>query len=209
MLNLSAYSIAILLHLAAAVVLVGGSVFSMHVRRAILDASSVGALRAWLGFARRSSAANPLAALVLLGTGIYLGSRGWWAHPWFYVALAAWLANALLAGQVLKPAGMAMGSALAGVADDAPVEGLVDALRRSPGWRVAGAVMLASDMAMLFLMVQKPPLIESLAVVLGAMAIGGGVTLARARRSRLDRMPARGRPQYNAARDDDYGTAGV
>lgn len=209
MLNFSAYSLAILLHLAAAVILVGGSVFSLHVRRAILEASSVGALRGWLGFARRSSSANPVAALVLLGTGIYLGSRGWWAYPWFYVALAAWLANALLAGHVLKPAGMAMGAAMAGAPDDAPVDGQVDMLRRSHGWRVAGALMLASDMAMLFLMVQKPSLVESLAVVLGAVTIGGGFALVRARRSSPAGMPVSGRPQYNAARDDDYGTAGV
>ncbi|MGE0463872.1 MAG: hypothetical protein AB7Q16_21105 [Vicinamibacterales bacterium] len=205
--NLSAYSIAILLHLAAAVMLVGGSVFALHVRRAILEAPSVGALRAWLGFARRSSAANPVAALVLLGTGLYLGSRGWWAYSWFYVALAVWLANAMLAGRVLKPAGMAMGAAMAGAPDDAPVDGQVDMLRRSPGWRVAGVVMLASDMAMLFLMVQKPSLVESLAVVLGAMAIGGGITLLRARRSSL--VPVSGRPQYNAARDDGHAAAGV
>lgn len=180
MLNLSGYSLAILLHLAAAMVLVGGSVFSLHVRRAILEASSAGALRTWLGFARRSSATNPVAALALLGTGVYLGSSGWWEYPWFQVALVAWLVNALLARQVLKPAGMALDSALAGVADDAPVAGPVDALRRSPGWRVAAAMMLASDVAMLFLMVQKPALVESLVVVLGALAIGGGVALARA-----------------------------
>ena len=209
MVNLSAYSIAILLHLAAATFLVGGSVFSLHVRRAILEASSVGALRAWLGFARRSSAANPIAALVLLGTGLYLGSRGWWAHPWFHVALAAWLVNAMLAGRVLKPASMAMGAAMAGAPADAPVDGQVDMLRRSPGWRVAGALMLASDMAMLFLMVQKPSLVESLAVVLGAVTIGGGFALVRARRSSPAGMPVSGRPQYNAARDDGHAAAGV
>lgn len=207
--HLSAYSLAILLHLAAATILIGGSVFSLHVRRAILEASSVGALRAWLGFARRSSSANPVAALVLLGTGISLGSRGWWAYPWFYVALAAWLANALLAGRVLRPAGMAMGAAMAGVPGDAPVEGQVDGLRRSPGWRVAGSVMLASDVAMLYVMVQKPSLTESLAVVLGAMTVGGGLALAGALRSGTAVVQPSRRPQYNGARDDEQAAAGV
>lgn len=209
MLGLSAYSLAILLHLAAAMTLVGGSVFSLHLRRAILEAPSVGALRTWLGFARRSSAANPAAALVLLGTGLYLGSYGWWESAWFYVALGAWLANSLLAARVLKPAGMAMGAAVAGAADDAPVDGPVDALRRSAGWRVAGAAMLGSDVAMLVLMVEKPSLVESLAVTLGAMAVGIGLTLMRVRRSPVGGMRASGRPQYNGARDDEHAAAGA
>ncbi|MCC7034933.1 MAG: hypothetical protein IT179_19075 [Acidobacteria bacterium] len=207
--HLSAYSLAILLHLVAAMVLVGASVSSVYVRRAILEATSIGALRAWLGFAHRSSTANPVAALALLGTGIYLGSRGWWTHAWFYVALASWLANSVLAARVLKPAGAAMGAAMAGVPDAAPVDGRVDALRRSPGWRVAGALMLASDMAMLYVMVLKPSLIESLAVVAGGMIIGGGITLLRARPSGAAlEAPARP-PRYNGDRDDERAAAGA
>jgi hypothetical protein len=45
---------------------------------------------------RRRSRANPAAAFILLGTGVYLGSAGWWTQAWFHVSLAAWLANSLL-----------------------------------------------------------------------------------------------------------------
>lgn len=208
MFHLSAYSLAIVMHLAAATVLVGGSISSLHVRRAMREASSVGDLRRWLVFARQSSAANPVAALVLLGTGIYLGSRGWWAFGWFYVALAAWLGNSLLATLVLKPAGMSLAAAMAGAPDTTAIDDRVDALRRSIRWRVAGATMLASDAAMLLLMVTKPSLTGSLALAMGAVAIGIGVTLFGARRSRPGEVHVGLRPQYNAARDDERAAAG-
>jgi hypothetical protein len=209
MFDLSAYSLAIVVHLAAATVLVGGSVFSLHVRHAMLEASSVGALRTWLAFARRSSAANPVAALALLGTGIYLGSHGWWAYGWFYVALAAWLVNSLLAARVLKPAAIAVATVMAGMPDDAPIDERVDTLRRSRGWRLAGATMLASDVAMLGLMVLKPSLPGSLALVLGGVFLAGGITVSRRRGTRDAGVREGHRPRYNAARDDERATAGV
>jgi hypothetical protein len=50
---------------------------------------------------------------------------------------------------------------------------------------------------------------ESLAVVVGAMAIAGGLTLVRARRSGTAVMPASRRPKYNDARDDERAAAGA
>lgn len=201
MFDLSLYSIALLVHVTAGVVLIGSSLFAPITRRAILSTSSIEALRDWLDFARRSVRANPPAALALLLTGLYLGANGWWSQPWFFVAIAAWLVNVLLAVLVLQRRAMVLGQA-AGRAATGPIDAAVDALRRAPSWDTAEDVMLANDLAMIYLMFIKPSLAESCLVV-GAGALYAGLRATRRRlrvRERVERrLPRKSTREADAA----------
>ena len=181
MFDLSLYSIVLLVHIASAIVLVGSALFAPLTRHAILRAPTVDRLRDWLDFLRRSARANPPAAMVLLASGLYLGSEGWWSQPWFYVALGAWAANLLLATLAVKPSVFALARAAA-ARGDGPVGPDVDRLRHSRRWEIAEGLMRGNDLAMLYVMFVKPTAAESLLVVAAAGLACLGIEWVLARR---------------------------
>lgn len=175
------------LHVLSALLLVGHSVATPHVIGAIRGAPTVTALRPWLAFARDTARLNPLAALVLLATGVWLG-RGRWDEGWLQVSAALWLVNSALAVRVVGGIGERIGSVLGSAGEPTiPVE--VDALRNSARWEAGAWAMVAVDLATLVLMYAQPGLTGSLAVVAGAFA---AVLGARALRSRRVTSPAPG-----------------
>lgn len=181
--TLSMYTAALFLHILAAMVLVGGSLFTQLLRGPIRSATSIGALRGWLDLGRRSARLNPPSALLLLATGLWLGRDGWWDFPWFWVAVGAWAVNATLAVAVVRRAAVAVAVAAAR-AGDGPVSSGIDRLRRSRSWALAETVMATNDLALLFLMVDKPALGRSLAVVALAHLAVFGVRLVKGRLQR-------------------------
>lgn len=169
MFDLSLYSLALLAHVTTATILTGHALLAPLIRRAVLSADSLAMLRAWLEFAQRAARANPIAAMILLATGVYLGSAGWWTQPWFYVALAAWLANSLLATLVIQKTAARIGRAAG--SRDGVIAPDVDHIRQSRAWHVADTVLASNDLAMIYVMFQKPGLLEACLVVMGGIAI--------------------------------------
>lgn len=166
----SLYDVVLFLHLAAAIHLLGTAIVSPMLVSRIGTAATRSELLSWLGFLRGLTRFNPLSAFVLLLSGIYLGSAGWWATGWFYVSAVAWVVSSALAGAVLKPTGQRIAQAAA--ADvSAPIDAALDALRHARGWKVAEKVMLGSDVAMLWIMVAKPSLVVSVVLLLVLMAV--------------------------------------
>lgn len=157
------YSLVLFVHVVAAVALVGHSLGSPITRAALREVDTVGDVRRIVAFERRVSRWNPAIALVLLGSGLYLGSAGWWTQGWFYLSVAGWVVNAFLAGRVVGPWAEALMSAAA-AAGEGRVPAGVDALRRSRRLAVAAQVMLANDIALLFIMMNKPSLLASAGV---------------------------------------------
>lgn len=168
----SIHPLALLLHVAAAAVLVGGSLFAGFNRSAIRDADSLASLRRTLAFAERTGRVSPVAALLLLASGIYLGQDGLWRAPWFAFAAAAWVLDLLLAVLVVERSIKSVGKAIETA--DGPVPPGVDALRWATQWDVAAHFLLASDLALLYVMLYRP----SLAGCFGALASAAGVVLA-------------------------------
>lgn len=190
MFDVDVYSLVLLVHVTAAIALVSSGLFAPLVRRALLAAESMNAVRLWLDFGRRAARANPAASLAVLATGLYLGSAGWWTQPWFFVAGATWLANALVATLVVKRAAGATAEAAARTTGDA-VTAEVDTLRRSRAWAAGLDVLLASDLALLYLMFNKPGLVESLIVVDGAVGMAFALRALLGSRS-AEAVPAAG-----------------
>ena len=183
--DLSPYVVVLFAHVVSAIALVGESIGSPLVQRQVRAARTAGELRTWVAFAQQATRLNGPIALVLLGTGIYLGSYGWWAQPWFYVAAGGWLMNAILGGGVLKRTAEAIGKAAAAAKDDR-IPADADRLRRAPTWRLAHAAMLGGDFAILYVMFNKPELVPALFVLGGAVAIALGVAILRHRAAAVE-----------------------
>ena len=187
MFELSLYSVVLLAHIAAGIVLVSSAVFAPLTRGAILRATSLERLRDWVTFLERSVRANPPAAMVLLASGLYMGATGWWSQPWFFVALGAWVANFVLATFVVRPAVAAVARAAA--SGEGPVNAGVDRLRRSRRWEVGEGLMRGNDFAMLYVMFVKPSGLESGLVVAAAAAVCVGLEWALTRRAGRAQVP--------------------
>jgi hypothetical protein len=119
------YDTVLFVHIAAAVVLVGGSlVATPAIRSATRRAGSVDELRLWLSFGRPFKTIDPVSSLTLVASGAYLATAGnWWAHAWVQAATAA----------RKTPAG--------------PVTAQLDALRSTRRWSATANTLLANDLA--------------------------------------------------------------
>lgn len=163
------YTFVVFVHIAAAVALLSGSVVaSPAVRAAVQRARTTQDIRAYLAIGRPLLVFEPVSALFVLASGIYLTSiADFWNQGWIQVAIGFWVANAAVAGAVVKPA-IGRVAAHAAAAPDGPVGQDLDAVRASRAWFFGGDVLMANDAAMLLVMVIKPALIGSLIVVAGA-----------------------------------------
>ena len=178
---MSLHTVALFLHVLAALLLVGHSVSTPLVLSSIRDAPTNAALRPWLLFARDSARASPIAALVLLASGIYLGT-GRWDEGWLQVSTALWFVNSALAAGVVKATGQKV-AALVMPAGDGPIPREADALRRSPRWDLGAHGMIANDLALLLLMYAQPGLLASVAIAGGSVAVVLGFRALRGRRA--------------------------
>lgn len=167
---MSTYSLIVFIHVVAGVVLIGSSLSTLFLRAALRRAQTVGQLRSWLSLTQASGRIDPIAAMVLLATGIYLGVQGWWNTGWFVASVGLWLVNSLYGA---RTTGRALGH-LAEACAKAGGEQLsaeIDSLRRSRSLELAADVMLGGDLAVLFLMTNKPGPVGSLVTVVLAQAI--------------------------------------
>jgi uncharacterized membrane protein len=168
--------LALFVHIAAAAVLIGTSVVTPFIGKRVSSASTRAELLGWLDSLRLLTRANPIVALLLLASGIYLVAAGWWSQGWFAVSVVAWVMSAALAGGVLKPATMKIAAAAA-ANGAAPIDAELERLRGARGWHVAEYALLASDAAILWIMIAKPDLVPSiviLAVAVAGASLAGG-----------------------------------
>lgn len=180
MTDFSAYSLILFAHVVAGVGLLATGLFAPLTLHLIRAAHTLAELRAWVAFEQRSTRWNPAAAFVLLATGVYLGSYGWWTQPWFFVAVGAWVVNAALAAAIVKRTAGALADQAQGPGE-APVPTGLNVTRWSRGWTAASASLLATDLAILYLMFAKPGLMVSLLLAVLANVVGVGTALARHR----------------------------
>jgi hypothetical protein len=178
--ELSMYPLLLFIHVLSAIVLMGSTLSAPLARGLVLRARSAADLGASIALSRRAVKWNPLAAIVLLATGIYLGSWGWWSQPWFYVSIASWIVSTVLAVAVLQRAEEAI-AALAGRAGDGPITAELDAMRQSRKWGLTHAAMFANDLAILFIMFVKPSLAGSIGLLIVANTLLVSAVLMRQR----------------------------
>jgi hypothetical protein len=149
------YSFVLYLHIASAMMLMGSTGASRIAEQGLRAAPDLATLRGALDVVRRATRLNPVFAIVMLLSGAVLGRTGSWTEPWFWVAVATWFANLVLAVRFVGPGHQALGMAAA-QAGDGPVPSPVDALRRARAPALALDVMIGLDLATLLLMVVRP-----------------------------------------------------
>jgi hypothetical protein len=193
------YSIGLFLHIGAAILLIGGSILATpSIRAAVLRASTLPELRAWLAAARPLATINPAASFTLVGSGLYLTQAGgWWSAAWVQIALGLWLANTATAAGIIEPALHELAVTVRD-AGDGPVGPDVDRLRRTRRWSMGHHVLLANDIGVLYLMTNKPGYLGSIV----ALATTHGLVAALPALRRVIRRQRRDAAEPSVARTD-------
>jgi len=186
---MSLYTLVLLLHVVSATLLLGTSVVGEPaVRAAARRTSRPEELRAHLGVGNRMAPISPVAALLVLASGLYLtGAIGAWTLGWVQVSMALWLANSVVAVRLVKPAIRKL-VAEASDTTEASIAPRLDGLRWSAGWTWGVDILATNDAVMLCIMVIKPGLTGSAAILLLAYAtvVGGRAVLGLRRRRALE-----------------------
>src|SRR5262249_14999093 len=151
------HALVLFVHILSAVVLLGSGLWLPTLRDSIRRAPDLKSMREPLSVLARVSRANPVAALAILVTGLWMGSAGWFGSAWLPVALVVYVVSAVLAVGVVERGGKAMGK-LAAMSGEGPVPAALDAMRWSPRWELAGNGLLMMGPLQLFLMICKPEL---------------------------------------------------
>lgn len=167
----SVFTLVLTLHVLCGAFLLGHSLLGPRLQGSLWDARTTGDLRARLGVLATAARINPPVAMVLLGTGVYLGSTGTWSSGWFVAAVLLWVVNSVLAARVIGRAAGRLAVAAAKLPAAEPVTEELDVLRRDRGWALAGRALAASDVATLYLMLARPSLAGALGAIVVALAL--------------------------------------
>lgn len=169
---MSVYTLVIVIHVLAGMFLVGGAFAEAGLRLAIRRA---GTRQDVLALIRHYAAAlkpHPLVAFLLLGTGIWLGSSGWWSTAWFAVSATAWVMNVVLSVTTIKPSAKSVAAAAMSGSGDA-VDAALETARTRRLWHLGASSLFANNLGFVWVMYMKPGLAGSLA----AFAIANAVIL--------------------------------
>lgn len=168
------YAPIVFLHVCAAAILVAASLVAPLVRLAARSARDLQSLAGALSIGHRLERIAPLAALATLASGIYLGTQGWLHAAWFWGAASLFVLNVVLVTAIVGPSMSRLGAAVARTARG-PIPDEVDVLRWARLPAVAANLMVAGDVAILFLMTNKPGLLDT--ITASALALGGAIVL--------------------------------
>ena len=177
------YTLMKFVHIAAAILLVGSYLLAPVLHGAIRGATDVRALRALARLQHRVISASGPAAALVLAAGVYMTFAGWsFTNGWIVVSITLFVTNGTLAMSVVDPHVKKL-IAAADEASDGPPDGTLIGIVRDA--RVLGAmrVVVGIDLAILFLMVNKPGWIGSLAVAAAGLALGASLAVVATKRS--------------------------
>jgi hypothetical protein len=166
------YGSALFLHVVFAVLLVGGGLY-LHVCLALIPrAGSVGGIQAhaaWIHVFAKGS--GPLAAVVLV-TGVYMAFAGnWWGSGWPAISLGLFAIGGATAVGVIDPRVSRLRAVLEEMPDGPTTPQAADRLI-DPTLRRAGWVLVGADLAIVFLMTNKPGWVGS--IIAATIGFTGG-----------------------------------
>lgn len=180
------YGTVLFIHVVAAIALVGGSTWA-HVSIALARrTATVHALRGHLQYLHvLVKATGPLAAVTGLA-GLYLTfSAGLWGTGWPVVALVLFAMAGGTAGGIVDPS-VARLKAAADDAPDGPVTGELQRTLADPRLTLATWLLAGADLAIVFLMTNKPGWSGSVGVAVAGLVLGAVLGLSENRRHRTE-----------------------
>jgi hypothetical protein len=180
---MTAYSIAVFLHVAGAVLLFATLSLEGLALRQMRRATTAEAARESAGILRLNRMIGPASALLVLIPGIYMTVTSWGWVAWILVALAAWLVIAV-AGAVNGIRIVALERALSSEsgAISQPIRDSV----RDPLFPASWFGRVGIAFGVLFLMAVKPDLAVSVLAIVVAAAAGVGLAVPAWRSGRRD-----------------------
>lgn len=178
------YKVVLFVHILAAIVVVGGSFALDFAGTRAKRARTVDSLRSWLQASAIGSKAVAAAAAVTLLAGLYMAFEGgWWGDGWLTVALVLFVAAGALAGGVMDK-GIGRMLEISEGFPDGPMSPELGRQLAQPAMALAAPVMIGIDLAILFLMTNKPGYAGSL-IVAGVAITAGLAVGVRERRHAL------------------------
>ena len=181
---MSVYTLGKFVHIASAIVLVGSYLLAPVLHGAIRGATDVRAMRALARVQQHVITASGPAAVGVLASGVYMTLAGWsFTFSWIAVSLVLFVVNGALAMAVVDPHVKKL-LAAADQASDGPLDRELIALVLDA--RVVGAlrIVVGIDLAIIFLMVNKPGWAGSVAVAGAGLALGASLAALTAKRIR-------------------------
>lgn len=176
------YHLVLFTHIIGAVVVVGSSFISPLLMGGIRRAATVDRYRDWVDVMQKISRVTGMCAGVVFLSGLYMGLTAHsFAQGWLAVALVLFVVNGILAGGMLSKH-LALMAEAAGDAPDGPVPPEAARLAASHRAHTIEGIAFGNDLAIVFLMTNKPGWTGALLVAAAGLAIAGAI-IARAART--------------------------
>lgn len=191
------YHIVLFVHVLTAIVVVGGS-FSLDFMSVMARRSrTVDTMRSWLHAMGIGSKLIARSAGLTLVAALYLAFDGsWWGDAWLLVSLVLFLTAGALAGTVMDKGIAQMTETAEGFPEGPMTPDLGRQLGR-PAMALAGPTMIGIDVAIVFLMTNKPG--TGGALTAAAVCVAAGAAFGLRERRHLLQPPAPAAPAPGAA----------
>lgn len=182
---MTAYTIVLFVHIAAAFALVATAGIQTAGTFWLRRARRVEQVRDLAGRQMALARVIPIILLTILAAGLYLAITTWGLQTaWIDVALATFLILSVAAPAILASRGAALKRA-AEAAPDGPLTPELAALVSDPVMAVSHLTLLVLTLGILFLMTNKPPLGVSIGAILVALLLGLATSIPLRRRASL------------------------
>ena len=175
------YYLVLFAHIAGAVVLLSFGFVMPILQRRIVRTPTVQGLREWVDAAHKYAKMGPPAAVLVLLSGVYMTLNAFsFRQGWVTVALVLFIITGGIAGGILNPHLTKLLEA-AEAAPEGPVTPDLRAMAMEPKAAAFETLMLGMDIAILFMMTNKPGWIGSLIATAVGLLIAGAIIMRNAR----------------------------
>jgi hypothetical protein len=166
----SAYSIALFLHVVGVLALFVGIGLEQVGLRRLRRAASIAQALEWTTLLRGLRRIDAPAGLAILVTGAYLTETGAGHHAWVAAGIVGLVLMALLGMAVTRPRVATIAAALS--VTDGPIPSAVGDRLRDPVLRASAAFRAALGVGIVFDMVVKPGMAGAVGVLIVALVVG-------------------------------------
>jgi hypothetical protein len=174
---MSAYSIALFLHLVGVLALFAGIALEQTGLRQLRNARSIAQVREWVTLLRGLRRIDAPAGLTVLMSGGYLMRYGAGYHAWVAAGVVGMVVMAVLGVAVGRPRFLAIATALP--QSDGPVAPALRARLDNPILRLSAGTRAALALGIVFDMAVKPAAVGAVSALVVALVIGAAASLAR------------------------------
>jgi hypothetical protein len=169
---MSIYTIALFVHIVGAIGAFIGVGIWLFAALALRRAQSVGQVRALTSLIRPSGVLAIVSILLLGVAGLYMAVTAWGEQAtWIMVATVGFLLLAPFGAFVIDPRLRALAAAAAAV-PDGPLPASLAARANNPLVGIGLSVYIAVLLGIVFVMTNKPPLVDSIIALASATALG-------------------------------------